>query len=25
MIPWFEDFSVGDDFSNVPSVTITEG
>ncbi len=25
MIPWFEDFSVGDDFSNVPAVTITEG
>ncbi|MGK0473334.1 MAG: 2-methylfumaryl-CoA hydratase [Candidatus Azotimanducaceae bacterium] len=25
MIPWFEDFAVGDDFSNVPSVTITEG
>ena len=23
--PWFEDFSVGDDFSDVPSVTITEG
>jgi len=25
VIPWFEDFSVGDDFSNVPAVTITEG
>lgn len=25
MIPWFEDFTVGDDFSNVPAVTITEG
>lgn len=24
-VPWFEDFSVGDDFSNVPAVTITEG
>jgi acyl dehydratase len=24
-VPWFEDFQVGDDFSNVPSVTITEG
>ncbi len=23
--PWFEDFIVGDDFSQVPSVTITEG
>ncbi len=23
--PWFEDFNVGDDFSNVPSVTLTEG
>lgn len=23
--PWFEDFSVGDDLSDVPSVTITEG
>jgi 2-methylfumaryl-CoA hydratase len=23
--PWFEDFSLGDDFSMVPSVTITEG
>ena len=23
--PWFEDFSVGDDFSDVPSVTITDG
>jgi 2-methylfumaryl-CoA hydratase len=23
--PWFEDFTVGDDFSMVPSVTITEG
>lgn len=25
MIPWFEDFKVGDDYSNVPSVTLTEG
>lgn len=24
-VPWFEDFSVGDDFSDVPSITITEG
>ncbi len=24
-VPWFEDFEVGDDFSDVPSVTITEG
>ncbi len=24
-VPWFEDFSVGDDFSNVPAVTITDG
>ena len=23
--PWFEDFCIGDDFSQVPSVTITEG
>lgn len=23
--PWFEDFRVGDDFSDVPSVTITDG
>lgn len=23
--PWFEDFAVGDDLSDVPSVTITEG
>ena len=23
--PWFEDFSVGDDLSDVPSVTVTEG
>ena len=23
--PWFEDFKVGDDFSQVPSITITEG
>ena len=24
-VPWFEDFSVGDDLSAVPSITITEG
>lgn len=24
-IPWFEDFRVGDDFSDVPAVTITDG
>ena len=24
-VPWFEDFNVGDDFSQVPSITITEG
>lgn len=24
-VPWFEDFQVGDDFSNVPAVTITDG
>jgi acyl dehydratase len=24
-IPWFEDFSVGDEYSDVPSVTITDG
>ena len=24
-IPWFEDFNVGDEFSEVPSVTITDG
>ena len=24
-IPWFEDFSVGDDLSAVPSITITDG
>lgn len=23
--PWFEDFSVGDDFSDVPAVTVTDG
>ncbi|MDH5737479.1 MAG: acyl dehydratase, partial [Gammaproteobacteria bacterium] len=23
--PWFEDFEVGDDFSDVPAVTLTEG
>ena len=23
--PWFEDFSVGDDLSQVPSVTLTDG
>jgi 2-methylfumaryl-CoA hydratase len=23
--PWFEDFTVGDDFSDVPSVTLTDG
>ncbi len=23
--PWFEDFKVGDDFSDVPAVTVTEG
>jgi len=23
--PWFEDFNIGDDFSEVPSVTITDG
>lgn len=23
--PWFEDFNVGDDFSDVPSVTLTDG
>lgn len=23
--PWFEDFSVGDEFSDVPSVTLTDG
>ncbi|MBL6690710.1 MAG: acyl dehydratase [Pseudomonadales bacterium] len=25
VVPWFEDFSVGDDLSAVPSVTVTEG
>ena len=25
MIPWFEDFKVGDEYSTVPAVTITEG
>ena len=25
VVPWFEDFSVGDDLSSVPSVTVTEG
>ena len=24
-VPWFEDFKVGDDYSDVPAVTITEG
>lgn len=24
-VPWFEEFSVGDDLSDVPSVTLTEG
>lgn len=24
-IPWFEDFRVGDEFSDVPAVTVTEG
>lgn len=24
-VPWFEDFTVGDDYSNVPSVTMTDG
>ncbi len=24
-VPWFEDFSVGDDLSDVPSVTMTDG
>ena len=24
-VPWFEDFSVGDDLSTVPSVTVTDG
>jgi len=23
--PWFEDFGIGDDFSHVPSITITDG
>ena len=23
--PWFEDFSIGDDLSAVPSVTVTDG
>ena len=23
--PWFEDLNVGDEFNNVPDVTITEG
>lgn len=23
--PWFEDFAVGDDFSDVPSITLTDG
>ena len=25
VVPWFEDFNVGDDYSDVPAVTITEG
>jgi 2-methylfumaryl-CoA hydratase len=25
VVPWFEDFHVGDDFSDVPAVTITDG
>jgi len=25
VVPWFEDFTVGDDFSDVPAVTVTEG
>ena len=24
-VPWFEDFKIGDDYSDVPAVTITEG
>ena len=24
-VPYFEDFSVGDDLSDVPSITVTEG
>ncbi|MDA9050174.1 MaoC family dehydratase [Pseudomonadales bacterium] len=24
-VPWFEDFEIGDDYSDVPAVTITEG
>ncbi len=24
-VPWFEDFSIGDDLSTVPSVTVTDG
>ena len=24
-VPYFEDFTVGDEFSNVPSITLTEG
>jgi acyl dehydratase len=25
IVPWFENFSVGDDFSDVPAVTVTDG